>query len=262
MVWELRVRDPMVPMRLFQSRAFVSGVAASFLFYASMYAVAFFLPQFLQVGQGYGPLGAGLRMLPWSATLFVVAPIGGALVNRIGERALVVVGVLLQAIGIARIALTAAPDLAYGKLVVPLIVAGTGVSMAMPAAQNAVLSSVAVGGGRQGVRRLQHAALPGRRIRDRDRGHGVLGDRQPRFRGDLQHRVLRSDRCLRRNVVPRGNRWNVAARACGRLGARCGKGLDLRRALARLNWRWRHSRQRECRRFCYRNPSQRATSNA
>ena len=142
-VWELRARAPMVPMRFFQSRAFASGVAASFPFYAAMYAVAFFLPQFLQVGQGYGPLGAGLRMLPWSATLFVVAPIGGALVNRIGERAPVVVGVLLQAIGFAWIALTAAPDLAYGQLVAPLIIAGTGVSMAMPAAQNAVLSSVA-----------------------------------------------------------------------------------------------------------------------
>jgi EmrB/QacA subfamily drug resistance transporter len=142
-VWELRARPPMVPMRFFQSRAFASGVMASFLFYAAMYAVAFFLPQFLQVGQGYGPLGAGLRMLPWSATLFVVAPIGGALVNRIGERAPVVVGVLLQAIGFAWIALTAAPDLAYGQLVAPLIIAGTGVSMAMPAAQNAVLSSVA-----------------------------------------------------------------------------------------------------------------------
>jgi EmrB/QacA subfamily drug resistance transporter len=140
--WELRARDPMVPMRLFRSRAFTSGVVASFLFYASMYAVAFFLPQFLQVGQGYGPLGAGLRMLPWSATLFVIAPIGGALVNRVGERALVAVGVFLQAIGFAWIALMATPDLGYGKLVVPLIIAGTGVSMAMPAAQNAVLSSV------------------------------------------------------------------------------------------------------------------------
>lgn len=85
-VWELRARAPMVPMRFFQSRAFASGVVASLLFYAAMYAVAFFLPQFLQVGQGYGPLGAGLRMLPWSATLFVVAPIGGALVNTASGR--------------------------------------------------------------------------------------------------------------------------------------------------------------------------------
>jgi MFS family permease len=141
--WELRVRQPMVPMRFFRSRAFSSGIGASFLFYAGMYAVVFFLPQFLQSAQGYGPLAAGLRLLPWTATLFVVAPIAGRLINRIGERPLIVVGLTLQAIGMAWIGLIAAPDLGYANLVAPLILAGAGVSMAMPAAQNAVLSSVA-----------------------------------------------------------------------------------------------------------------------
>jgi len=89
-----------------------------------------------------GPLGAGLRLLPWTATLFVFAPIGGALINRIGERSLIAVGLLLQATGIAWIGLTVTPDLAYAKLVTPLLLAGAGVSMAMPAAQNAVLSAV------------------------------------------------------------------------------------------------------------------------
>jgi EmrB/QacA subfamily drug resistance transporter len=141
--WEMRARAPMMPMRLFRSRAFSSGIVASFLFYASMYGVLFFLPQFLQVAQGHGPFGTGLRLLTWTATLFVFAPIGGALVNRVGERPLVVGGVFLQAIGFAWIAAIAAPDLAYGKIVLPLILAGTGVSMAMPAAQNAILGAVA-----------------------------------------------------------------------------------------------------------------------
>jgi predicted MFS family arabinose efflux permease len=142
-VWELRARAPMVPMRLFRSRAFSSGIAASFLFYASMYGTLFFLPQFLQVAQGHGPFGVGLRLLPWTATLFVFAPLGGSLVNRLGERLLVVAGLGLQAVGMAWIALTAAPGLAYVNLVAPLILAGAGVSLAMPAAQNAVLSAVA-----------------------------------------------------------------------------------------------------------------------
>jgi EmrB/QacA subfamily drug resistance transporter len=141
--WELRAREPMVPMRLFRSRAFSSGIAASFLFYASMYGTLFFLPQFLQVAQGYGPFSVGLRLLPWTATLFVFAPIGGSLINRLGERLLVVAGLGLQAVGMAWIALTATPGLAYINLVAPLILAGAGVSMAMPAAQNAVLGAVA-----------------------------------------------------------------------------------------------------------------------
>jgi MFS family permease len=131
----------MVPMRFFQSRAFASGIAASFLFYASMYGVLFFLPQFLQTAQGSGPLAAGLRLLPWTSTLFVFAPLGGTLVNRIGERPLVVIGLAVQALGMAWIGLAAAPDL-YAALVLPLVLAGAGVSVAMPAAQNAVMSSV------------------------------------------------------------------------------------------------------------------------
>jgi MFS family permease len=57
--WELRAPEPMVPMRFFRTRAFSSGIAASFLFYASMYGVVFFLPQFFQTAQGFDPLDAG-----------------------------------------------------------------------------------------------------------------------------------------------------------------------------------------------------------
>jgi EmrB/QacA subfamily drug resistance transporter len=141
--WELHARTPMVPMRFFGSRAFASGNAACFLYSASLYGTVFFMAQFLQTAQGHGALGAGLRLLPWTATLFVVAPVAGALVNRVGERALIVGGLILQAIGMAWVALIAVPDLAYVALVAPLILAGAGISMAMPATQNAVLNSVA-----------------------------------------------------------------------------------------------------------------------
>jgi EmrB/QacA subfamily drug resistance transporter len=141
---ELRAQAPMVPMRLFRMPAFSAGVAASLLFYAAMYGVLFLLPQFLQTVLGFGPLDAGLRLLPWTATLFVTAPVAGALVNRFGERSLVAAGLLMQTIGLGWIATIAAPGVGYSALVAPLLLAGTGVSMAMPAAQNAILSSVAV----------------------------------------------------------------------------------------------------------------------
>jgi EmrB/QacA subfamily drug resistance transporter len=142
--WELRAPAPMVPMRLFRSRPFAVGVAASFLFYAAMYSVLFLLPQFLQTTLGNGPFGAGLRLLPWTATLFVTAPVAGAIVNKVGERPLVVTGLSMQALGLGWIAAIVAPGMAYSSLIAPLVFAGVGVSMAMPAAQNAILSSVAV----------------------------------------------------------------------------------------------------------------------
>ncbi len=142
--WEWRASAPMVPMRLFRSPAFSSGIVAGFLLYGALYGVLFMLPQFLQTVLGYGPLGVGLRLLPWTATLFVTAPIAGNLVNRIGERPLAAIGLLMQAIGLGWIATIIAPGVTYATMVAPLVVAGVGVSMAMPAVQNAVLGSVSV----------------------------------------------------------------------------------------------------------------------
>jgi EmrB/QacA subfamily drug resistance transporter len=141
-VREGRAREPMVPLRVFRSRAFAAGILASFLFYAGMYGVLFLLPQFLQTAQGHGPLGVGLRLLPWTAPLFVFAPLGGSLVNRVGERALVVTGVLLQAVCMAWIGLIADPALPFVQLIAPLAISGAGVSAAMPAVQNAILGAV------------------------------------------------------------------------------------------------------------------------
>jgi len=141
-VWELRAAEPMLPMWLFRSRAFSSGNAAALLMFGSLFGAVFFMAQFLQTALGNGPLGAGLRLAPWTATLFVVAPVAGALVNRTGERPLMVGGLVLQAAGMGWIALMARPGLAYIDLVAPLIVAGCGVSMAMPAAQNSIMGAV------------------------------------------------------------------------------------------------------------------------
>jgi EmrB/QacA subfamily drug resistance transporter len=139
--WERRTGAPMLPLRLFGVRAFTAGNAAGFLFFASLYGSTFFLAQFLQIVLGYGPLGAGLRLLPWTAMLFVSAPLAGVLVNRFGERAILVGGLLLQALAMAWIGLIARPGMAYSELVAPLMIAGFGAAV-IPASQNAVVSSV------------------------------------------------------------------------------------------------------------------------
>jgi EmrB/QacA subfamily drug resistance transporter len=141
--WERRARAPMLPLSLFRSRAFSAGNAAIFFTFASLFAAVFFFAQLLQIGLGYGPLDAGLRLIPWTATFITIAPAAGALADRIGERPLMVAGLCLQAAGMAWVALIAEPGMAYSALLAPFIVAGIGVSMAIPAAQNSVVGSAA-----------------------------------------------------------------------------------------------------------------------
>ena len=76
--WELRAKEPMLPMRFFRSRSFAAGNGAIFFTFASLFAAVFFYAQLLQTGLGYGPLDTGLRLLPWTATFISVALIAGA----------------------------------------------------------------------------------------------------------------------------------------------------------------------------------------
>jgi EmrB/QacA subfamily drug resistance transporter len=140
---ELRAETPMLPMGLFRSRAFAAGNAASFFQFGALFGTVFFMAQFMQTAQGHGPLDTGVRLLPWTATLFIVAPLAGSRIGRLGERPFVALGLALQAAGFAWIALIVRPDLPYAQMVAPLIIAGAGVSMAMPGAQNSVISAVA-----------------------------------------------------------------------------------------------------------------------
>jgi EmrB/QacA subfamily drug resistance transporter len=140
--WELRAREPMLPMALFRNRAFSAGNAAIFLTLASLFGAVFFYAQLLQVGLGYGPLATGLRLLPWTATFITIAPLAGALADKIGERPLMVTGLSLQAAGMAWLALIAEPGMAYSQMLAPFIVAGAGISLALPSAQSSVVGAV------------------------------------------------------------------------------------------------------------------------
>jgi len=141
-VWELRTANPMVPVRLFGQRSFAAGNAAAFTVFAMLLALVFLMAQFLQTGLGFDPLGTGLRLLPGWATLTLIAPFAGTLIARVGERPLISGGLTVAASGLAWIALIAQTGLPYEDLIAPLILAGSGASVAIPATMSAVMTSV------------------------------------------------------------------------------------------------------------------------
>jgi EmrB/QacA subfamily drug resistance transporter len=142
--WELRTREPMLPMRFFRLPGFSAGNASTFFLFASLFGAVFFFAQFLQSGLGHDPLEAGLRLVPWTATLFFVAPVAGGLADRIGERPLVAGGLALQAAGMAWLAAIAEPGLGFTEMLAPSIVTGLGASAAIPTSANAVVGAVSM----------------------------------------------------------------------------------------------------------------------
>jgi EmrB/QacA subfamily drug resistance transporter len=140
--WERRASNPMLPLALFRQRTFATANAVSVFMYAGLFGALFLMSQFFQTALGYSPLGAGVRLLPWSLPPMFIAPIAGALADRYGNRPFMALGLALQASGLAWVALIAAPGVSYAEIGVALLIAGSGTSFCFPTVANAVMGSV------------------------------------------------------------------------------------------------------------------------
>lgn len=133
----------MFPPRLFRIPTFRAAIATGFLMMAAQMSAAFMIVQYLQVALGYRPLAAGLRFLPMTATPLVVAPLAGLFSDRVGARLLMATGLLLQASGLAWFALEMTAGVGYSRLILPLLVAGIGVSMPFATVGATIVGAVA-----------------------------------------------------------------------------------------------------------------------
>jgi EmrB/QacA subfamily drug resistance transporter len=140
--WEGRAPEPMIPLSLFRRISFSSAVITQFFMAAAIFSAAFLTSQFLQFARGDSPLGTGLRFLPWTATPLLIAPMAGALSDRIGARTLIVPGLVMQAFGFGWIVHLAATSAHYTSFVVPFVIAGVGISMALPSVTAGGLNAV------------------------------------------------------------------------------------------------------------------------
>jgi EmrB/QacA subfamily drug resistance transporter len=143
LAWEGRCAAPMMPMHFFHVRAFAAGSAAMFLLNGAVTGAIFFMAQFLEVALGQDAFAAGLQLLPWGVTIALAAPKAGALAEKFGDRAVVVAGLTVPAVGLAWLALNARSGLAYAAIVAPMIAAGAGFAISIPVVQKTVVSAVA-----------------------------------------------------------------------------------------------------------------------
>jgi MFS family permease len=138
---EARAPEPMIPLGLFRRGSFAAASATQFFMSAAIFSAAFLTSQFFQFAAGDSPLGTGLRFLPWTATPLLVAPAAGAISDRVGARALVVPGLVMQAAGFTWIVWLAGTSAGYASYVLPFVMAGVGISMALPCVTAAGLNA-------------------------------------------------------------------------------------------------------------------------
>jgi EmrB/QacA subfamily drug resistance transporter len=142
LAWEVRAPQAMLPLHLFRSRTFGAANAAAFLMAAALIPAGLLLSQYLQFVLGSTPLQAGLRFLPMTAAPLLVAPVAGSLSDRLGQRPVMLAGLVLMGLGLAWLTLVATTGASYGQLVAPLVLAGVGVSMPFATTAAAALSAV------------------------------------------------------------------------------------------------------------------------
>jgi len=138
---ELRTERPMVPMRFFKSRTFTGANIDSFIVAFMISGLAFSLTMYFQNVHGYSPIKSGMTMIPFVIVMMMVAPASGALVNRLGARVLISVGMVITAVS-CFLYLFAATDATFMTVLPAMVVMGVGNGLIMAPLTTSVLNSV------------------------------------------------------------------------------------------------------------------------
>ena len=112
--------------------------------YFGMFGSIFFLSQFMQNVLGNTPLQAGLKLLVWTGATMIVAPLAGIFSEKFGPRWFMVAGVSLQAIALGWLATEVSTTMSYGSMIIPFILAGSGMALVFAPSASAILNSVRV----------------------------------------------------------------------------------------------------------------------
>jgi EmrB/QacA subfamily drug resistance transporter len=139
--WELRTDHPMLNVRFFENPRFTAANLSITLVFFAMFGSLFFLTQYMQFILGYTPLQAGLRTAPIALVMIVVSPITGALVHRLGNKALVAAGMTVAASGLFLMSRMTAGS-GYLHVLESMIVLAAGMSLAMTPATESVMGSL------------------------------------------------------------------------------------------------------------------------
>ncbi|PWD51417.1 MFS transporter [Serinibacter arcticus] len=140
--WERRVADPMLPLRLFDSRNFTWGNVATAAIYAALYFGGLVITLFLQEVAGWSATAAGLSQLPITLVMLALSARFGALAGRFGPRVFMTVGPIVGGVGYLML-LGAREDVVYWTQLLPgLVVFGLGLAITVAPLTAAILGAI------------------------------------------------------------------------------------------------------------------------
>jgi EmrB/QacA subfamily drug resistance transporter len=142
LMWERRFPEPMLPLHLFRITTFSAANVVSFMMTAALLSGCVYLTQYFQLVRGDSPLTAGVRLLPMLIMPLFVSPVAGLLSDKVGQRLPIVIGMAAEAVGLVWFATAASTTTSYGLLVIPLVLIGGGIAMALATSPTAALSAV------------------------------------------------------------------------------------------------------------------------
>ena len=140
---ELRARVPMVEFGLFRTREFIGSNLIAFIITFAMMGSFFFLALYMQDVLGYSALEAGLRFLPTTMVIAVVAPLAGRLADRLGPATPMSAGLAVLAVAMFLFA-GIDPGTTYSGLIVPFVLQGIGIALVMSPMSTAAMNAVDV----------------------------------------------------------------------------------------------------------------------
>jgi EmrB/QacA subfamily drug resistance transporter len=140
-LWELHSDHPMLDVSFFKNPRFTVASWSITMAFFAMSGALFLITQLLQFVMGYDPLAAGYRIAPIAVVLMIVAPQTPKLVERIGTKRTVAIGLVSAATGLLVIA-SCNPDTSYARVFVGLVVMALGMGLVMAPATESIMGSL------------------------------------------------------------------------------------------------------------------------
>ncbi|MEA2535647.1 MAG: hypothetical protein QOJ93_3458 [Actinomycetota bacterium] len=141
--WELHTDHPMLKIQFFRNPRFTAASVGIMLVFFALFGSFFFVTQELQFILGYTPLQAGLRLAPIALVMAIAAPMSGRLVEKIGNKAMVSIGMGFAALGLAYLGTTTAGS-GYGHIFMSLLFLGVGIGFAIAPATESIMGSLPI----------------------------------------------------------------------------------------------------------------------